>query len=108
MPELDPADQEVLDALSAEGADLTKPTSFVFFVLLRDEAGATSAAERLSADGWGCELVASEAEGFARTLFAERDEVPSPENVARMRAAVEQVAESCDGVYDDWEAAVTT
>ncbi len=108
MAKIDPLDLRVLDALADEGADLTKPTNFIFFAQFRDEDGAACAVARLSVEGWRCRVVASEEEGFTRTLFADRDEVPSPENVAQMRAEIELVAEECGGSYDDWEAAVTT
>jgi len=39
-------------------------------------------------------------------VMAEREEVPTLENVERMRTALALVAEEHDGEYDGWEAQV--
>jgi regulator of ribonuclease activity B len=108
MPDIDPIDQQVLDSLQDAGADLSKPTNFIFFVIFDGPDRYASAAERLSEAGWSCAAVPAGEGEDGVTMFADRDEVPSPENVVRMRAEIEAVAEEFGGTYDDWEAAVTT
>jgi Regulator of ribonuclease activity B len=97
-------DRQVLEQLAQHGADLTKETEFVHYLYFDDEASARSAAEQLADIGYTAKGRASD---DSVLIQAERDAVPTIENVRRMRQFMEVIAEQFGGEYDGWEAAVT-
>ena len=99
-------DQQTRRQLAGAGADLTKPTDVVNYLYAPDEAGAQRAAGELRAAGYTVE-VRPAATGSNWLAKANRDLVPSPENIAEMRALFEKLAAVVKGDYDGWEAAVT-
>jgi hypothetical protein len=102
--ESDAADLQVLEQLRHHGADLSKATHVVHYLYFEDEKTARTVGEQLAGLGYACKGQPSD-DSFA--LIAERDEVPSIENVRRMRQVMEVAAERFGGEYDGWEAAVT-
>jgi Regulator of ribonuclease activity B len=98
------ADLMVLERLQQHGADLSKKTEVIHYLYFDDEASARAAAEQLAELGYTSQGRPSESSFL---LMAERDEVPSIENVCRMRQVMETAADRFGGEYDGWEAAVT-
>jgi Regulator of ribonuclease activity B len=98
-------DRAVLEQLAEHGADLTKPTEFVHFLYFDDEKSTRAAVDQLGETGYGGGARQTEDGDFV--IQAERNEVPSMENVRRMREFMETIAAQFGGEYDGWEAAVT-
>jgi hypothetical protein len=97
-------DLEVLAQLEQHGADLSKETEFGHYLYFANEEQARAAAEQLAEIGYSAKGRASDE---AVLVLAERAEVPSIENVRRMRQFMETIASHFGGEYDGWEAAVT-
>jgi hypothetical protein len=97
-------DLAVLAQLQQAGADLSKETEFAHYLYFDDEQHARAAAEQLAEIGYNATGRQSD-EAFL--VLAERVEVPSMENVRRMRQFMQTLAAHFDGEYDGWEAAVT-
>jgi regulator of ribonuclease activity B len=98
-------DRAVLDQLAQHGADLSKETEFIHFLYFDDEASTRAVVDQLGQIGY--RGGARQTEDGAFVIQAERDEVPSMENVRRMRQFMETIAAHFGGEYDGWEAAVT-
>jgi hypothetical protein len=100
-------DGVVLRQLETHGADLTKPTQFIHYLLFPDRERAM-AAGKLIADGLTYDVrgrAVAEPEG-EWLVTAECEHVPTLENIDRMRRALTLAAEQHGGEYDDWEAAI--
>lgn len=101
-------DKATLDQLQAHGADLTKTTNFIHFIAFPDEdrarRGGREIAEKL---GYGVRGRPPAEPGGSWLVSAERDQVPTLENIDRMRRALTLIADEFDGDYDGWEAALT-
>jgi hypothetical protein len=106
-PEDPHGDRATLRQLVNHGADLSKPTNFIHYIVLPDRARAT-AAGRLMAETLGYDVRgrAPEEPDGEWLVMAEREEVPTLENIDRMRAALSLAAEQHGGDYDGWEAAI--
>jgi Regulator of ribonuclease activity B len=100
-------DLKVLSALKKAGADLSKPTHFIHHLLFSDETSMMDAGRQLAEFGYRVRGQKPEETGGEYVLFVERDEVPTFENVTRMRTFMEAFADQFGGEYDDWEAAIT-
>jgi hypothetical protein len=107
----DPADPHgdhtTLRHLAEQGADLSKPTNFIHYIVFPDRERAI-AGGRLIADRLGYAVRASAPEEPEELwlVIAEREQVPTLENVDRMRQALSLAADEHDGEYDGWEAAI--
>jgi hypothetical protein len=106
-PEDPRGDRATLRQLADHGADLSKRTSFIHYIVFHDRARAT-AAERLMAETLGYDVrgPAPEEPDGEWLVMAEREEVPTLANIDRMRAALSLAAEHHGGDYDGWEAAI--
>lgn len=108
----DPGDphgeKATLRHLEESGADLTKSTHFIHFIAFPDKESAVSGgreiAERLGYDVRGSE---PEVPNGKWLVSAEREQIPTLDNIERMRQALTLIAEQFGGDYDGWEAAVT-
>jgi hypothetical protein len=99
-------DDQTRGQLAKAGGDLTKPTDVVNYLYLPDEPRAQKAGAELSAAGFTV-VVRRAATGANWLTKANRDMVPSADNIAQMRALFERLANELGGEYDGWEAAVT-
>jgi hypothetical protein len=100
-------DKVVLRQLEAHGADLSKPTRFIHYLLFPDRERAIGAG-KLIADHLGYDVRGSapqQPEG-AWIVMAEREEIPTLGNIDRMRQALTLAADQHGGEYDEWEAAI--
>jgi hypothetical protein len=97
--------KEVLDQLRSSGSDINRPHTFEFFLYLRTESDAESAAQRLrdsqfntrispsgSGNGWLCQA--------SITL------VPIVSTLNEIGRFFEQIAAALEGDFDGWECAV--
>ena len=107
----DPADpngdRATLRQLEEAGADLAKSTHFIHYLVFPDEQRARAGGQ-LIAETLGYEVRGSAPEKPKGEwlVMAEREQVPTLENIERMRQALTAVAEQHAGEYDGWEAAV--
>lgn len=99
-------DSATLRQLRAAGADLAKATDVINYLYFPKEANARQAGQELVRSGYRIRSSPSEVTGDY-LLVAERELVPSPENVAALRRTMEDIASRFKGDYDGWEAAVT-
>ncbi|HET7467578.1 MAG TPA: ribonuclease E inhibitor RraB [Candidatus Dormibacteraeota bacterium] len=99
-------DDQTRGQLARAGGDLAKPTDVVNYLYLPDEARAQQAGTELRAAGFTV-VVRPAATGQNWLARANRDMIPSAENIAQMRALFEGLASRLGGDYDGWEAAVT-
>ena len=99
-------DQQTRLHLARAGGNLTKPTDVVNYLYAKDEAGAMRAASELRVQGYAVE-VRPAATGSTWLARANRQMIPSEENIAQMRVQFESIASLVGGEYDGWEAAVT-
>jgi rhodanese-related sulfurtransferase len=101
------ADQQVLDALRSNGADLSKPTETLFYLYLPTEADADIVAAALRNDGFDAD-VAPPSDGYTMWLCrATTEMVPDLDAIHRLRDRFTALAGAHGGEYDGWEAAVT-
>ena len=110
-PRGQPADKQALDEatlhqLAKAGGDLGKPTDVVNYLYLPDEAKAQEAGVELRAGGFTVQ-VRPAAKGPTWLARANKDMIPSRENIEKMRLQFEDLASRLGGDYDGWEAAVT-
>lgn len=99
-------DDQTRRQLASAGGDLAKPTDVVNYLYLPDEERAQKAGGDLRAAGFTVE-VRPAATGQNWLAKANRDMIPSSENIAQMRILFENLAIKLGGDYDGWEAAVT-
>ena len=100
-------DDAVLAALAANGADLSKETEVVFHLYFPDEGHARSAAAVAGREGFATQ-VAPPPEGYSTwSCRLTRHMVPARAAVKAAVARLEELADSLDGEFDGWEAAVT-
>jgi hypothetical protein len=99
-------DDQTRRQLASAGGDLAKPTDVVNYLYLPDEARAQQAGADLRAAGFTVE-VRPAATGQNWLAKANRDMIPSSENIAQMRTLFENLAIKLGGDYDGWEAVVT-
>lgn len=107
----DPADphgdRATLRQLEARGADLAKSTSFKHYLVFRNEESARAAGRIIAEElGYGVRGLAPEDPSGEWLVTAEREQVPTLENIDRMRQALSIAADQHGGGYDGWEAAV--
>jgi hypothetical protein len=101
------ADQQVLDALRMNGADLSKPTETLFYLYLPTEVEADTVAAALRNDGFEAE-VSPPADGYTMWLCrATIEMVPELGAIHQLRDRFTALAAAHGGEYDGWEAAVT-
>jgi hypothetical protein len=103
---LGPLDELTLKHLQAAGANLDKATEVNNYIFFKKDKEAAKAASRLAEDGYKVRGPSATKEG--PLLVATTELVPSPENIASLRTAMEAIAKDFHGDYDGWEAAVTT
>jgi hypothetical protein len=108
----DPADPDgdraTLRALEEGGGDLSKPTEFIHYLYFPDRERALEAARLIHEElGYTARGRSPEDPSEQWLVLAEREQVPTLENVERMRQALTTAAERFGGEYDGWEAAVT-
>jgi hypothetical protein len=101
------ADEQTLAALAEAGGDLTKETEVLFFLYFPSEAHARSAAQVVGREGFATE-VGPPVDGTSWSCTLTRQMVPSPNEIARTRSRLEELATSLHGEFDGWEAAVTS
>ena len=101
------ADQQVLDALRMNGADLSKPTETLFYLYLPTEVEADIVAAALRNDGFEAE-VSPPADGYTMWLCrATIEMVPELGAIHQLRDRFTALVAAYGGEYDGWEAAVT-
>lgn len=101
---LGPLDEMTLKQLEAAGGNLTKSTEVINYLYFHKEKDAVKATSKLAHGGYMVKGPSTTSEGYlvvARSHF-----VPSAENIASLRRAMESIAGDCHGDYDGWEAAV--
>lgn len=103
----DPGD-DALIAQIASRSDISTPRHWVHYLYVADEAQARSAAEVVTAAGWGIQRVDVSAGGGPEwVVIAEAHAVTSPDAVREARLFFEGVAGTHDGgQYDGWEASL--
>ena len=100
-------DLATLAALAGYPSDMSKATHFIHFLNFPEEDQAWAAGEELAEHrgvrtrGFGPDEDESD-----WSVWAETEEVPTIDNVRRMRQVMVEVAERHAGSYDGWEAAV--
>lgn len=106
-PEDPHGDRATLRQLVEHGADLSKPTTFIHYIVFPDRDRATAGA-RLIAETLGYDVRGSAPEepDGAWLVMAQREQVPTLDNIDRMRTALSLAAEQHRGDYDGWEAAI--
>ena len=102
-----PLDSATLAHLARAGADLAKATDVVNYLYLPDEARAQEAGAALRSAGFTVQ-VRPAATGRNWLARANKDMIPSQENIRLMREQFEGLASRLGGDYDGWEAAVTS
>lgn len=102
-------DRATLGELAKAGADLAKETDFRHQLYFAEPEAAREAGRFLAEEvGYGVKGFAPAEDGGDWLVVAQRQAVPSLENVLRMRQFMELVASNHGGDYDGWEAAVET
>ena len=106
-PFRDPAelDKLSLQHLQKLGADLAQPRHVIHFVYFEQEVDARRASEEIPKAGWQASVLPPDDSTTQWVVRAEAIRVVDPHTVPSYRAWFEQVAESCNGEYDGWEAA---
>jgi Regulator of ribonuclease activity B len=106
-PFRDPAERDKLSLKHLEklGADLALPRHVIHFVYFGEEADALRAHEEIPKAGWSTTVVAPDESTPQWIVRAEATRVVDAQTVPSYRAWFEQIAESCNGEYDGWEAA---
>ena len=99
-------DRETLDAMKANGADLSKPTEISFFLYFPSEHGAAKAAAELRRSGYSAEVRPPLPDFDEWLCYATRRMVPSAEGIEDVRAELESLAGRFSGDFDGWEAAI--
>lgn len=105
-PFRDPAelDKISLGQLQNAGADLTLPRHLLHFLYFGEEADAIQARDEISRTGW--DTTVEQPDGSSRWLVrAEAMRVVDANTVRSYRAWFEDIAATCNGEYDGWEAA---
>jgi len=101
-----PGDRQTLNAMTAHGADLSKPTEVNFYLYLPTRAAAEAAVEEVRRSGYVAE-VRPPLPGYDTWLcFAIRDMLTSPEAIDLARVGFEALAQRFNGEFDGWEAAI--
>ncbi len=109
LRQIDPAaaDAAVLQAMTQHGADLAKPRETRFYVYMVSQEAAQAAAEHLKTQGFAVEPVAQYGNERAKWLvLATTTLVVNHASIAELRAQMTALAETGDGVFDGWEAAL--
>jgi hypothetical protein len=106
-PFKDPVERDKLSLkhLQKLGADLTLPRHVLHFVYFEQEADALRAHEEIPKAGWQTTLQPPDDTTPHWVVRAEATRVVDSHTVSSYRAWFEQIADSCNGEYDGWEAA---
>jgi Regulator of ribonuclease activity B len=106
-PFRDPLERDRLSLTHLEklGADLAFPRHVLHFVYFDDEVDARRASEEIPKAGWDTTVVPPDESTQKWLVRAEATRVVDRQTVSSYRAWFEQIAESCNGEYDGWEAA---
>ena len=104
------ADRQVIEQLTAAGADLSQPREVVHYVHLPSRESAEAFAPMVANQGYAPEIreAAPESGDDIRpwTVAATAHTVVSEEGVAAARRVFTELAAEYGGAYDGWEAAV--
>jgi len=98
-------DDMTLNHLKLAGANLGKATEVINSIYFKDEKNARSASSELVKSGYTVQGPSKGSQGFLVT--AKGQLIPSVNNIASMRRAMEAIAKEFRGDYDGWEAAIT-
>jgi regulator of RNase E activity RraB len=94
-------DHQVLDQLKSAGSDLSSPHDIEFFLYFPTETAAREAAVGVEAEG--CDVdVRLGADEKNWLCYATRRMVPKHDELARLRARFNELAQKGGGEYDGW------
>jgi len=111
-PAVEDSDEGVLQQLRADGSDLTKKTDIVNYLYIPSLKDAKHIAEHLSRAGYEVEVrepLGRRPDGEIESrysLLIHITEVPSIDNIRRIRHLLDKLAQRFNGDYDGWEAQV--
>jgi hypothetical protein len=100
-------DVEVLAQLVKSGADLTQPRHVLYFLYLKTEADAESAAAAARDAGYRV-AVDQAVDGDKWAMTAEIIAITDPPTVIAADDLFQSLADTLEGDYDGWEASVTS
>jgi regulator of ribonuclease activity B len=106
MSPKNPLDRETLDAMKAQGADLSKPTEMSFYLYFPAEDDAENAAAELRRSGYAAEVRPPLPDFDEWLCYVTREMVPSATGIDDARSKLESVANRFGGDFDGWEAAI--
>jgi hypothetical protein len=101
-----PLDRETLDAMKANGADLSKPTEISFYLYFPSEDDAGKAAAELRRLGYAAQVRPPLPDFDEWLCYATRRMVPSAQEIDDARSELESLASRFSGDFDGWEAAI--
>lgn len=106
-PFRDPVERDKLSLKHLEklGANLALPRHVIHFVYFDREADAVHARDEIPKTGWEATLLPPDESTPQWLVRAEATRVVDSQTVPSYRAWFEQIADSCNGEYDGWEAA---
>jgi hypothetical protein len=116
----DDPDGEVLAELAAHGVDMSRPLHIEFAVDAPDDASARAIEQALQAQGYQTEIDYDEGEsdedgefdpdddpeefGPSWTIYAHVDMVPEYDEIVRIQAELDRIAQPLGGKSDGWGA----
>jgi hypothetical protein len=98
-------DKISLGELEKAGADLALPRHLLHFMYFGEEADAIRACDEISRTGWDTTLTAADESTPRWLVRADATRVVDANTVRSYRAWFEDIAATCNGEYDGWEAA---
>jgi hypothetical protein len=109
-------DRQVLNALSGNGSDLSKPHHIVYYFYFKSKTSAQAAGQALEQEGCAIQRIApSPLSTWWQRIFGggewscivEKTMIPKEEVVFKITDQFNTIAATHDGEYDGWEAATT-
>lgn len=99
-------DQAVLAALQQAGSDLNLSHSIRHYLYFPTKKAANKVAKTLQAEGYAVEVQRG-GDDVSWLTLATHSAIPNIEVITSFRSRLESLAESMQGEYDGWEAAIT-
>lgn len=108
----DEGDEAVLQQLQLHGSNLKKPTDIVNYLYIRNLTDATNLSDRLQRAGYQVDIrepIGGVPNGDVEPRYSvvlHLTEVPSIQNIRKMRALMNDLAHRVNGDYGGWEAQI--
>jgi len=93
-------DRAAVEAMRAQGIDLSKPQTLEFAFYFPQKQGARKVMSALAGDGFSGELRTEGEDAFI--LFARKSMLVDADTLSQMRVRFEQLAKEAGGTYDGW------